>query len=387
MPLSTVLAQLSLIIAITVLPFQNVVAKSPKCDDGMAYVGKPPITVTIATPSVEDKTKSKTRMEQQTPLEAAFADMMVNSKAHSMTVGLAGASGPIWTETGGLKGQERLHYWASVGKAYTAVVIMQLVENNQLSLNDRLSKWVKGVPNGELITIKMLLNHTSGLYSTNEDQAATNSGAKSLSLKEHIKVLKKHGALFCPGQYWRYSNTGYYFLGLIAEQIYAQPLPQILETQIFDKLHLRNSRALSSTDVVSDIATPHPSDNQPSDLRSPGAAGPIAATSDEMIVFWRALLAGDLVSPKTRDAMFTELYPMFDDGMFYGLGVMAVRLPQPDGPPKTWVGHAGGMPGIRAFVMIDPEAHDYSAAALTGEGPATAVAYQMLRIWQELVVP
>ncbi|MEP3452103.1 MAG: serine hydrolase domain-containing protein [Parasphingorhabdus sp.] len=369
------------------MPVQGAAGKRPKCETVMAYAGKPPIAVPITTPPVAGKTPSSIKAERQNKLAFAFSDMMTKSKAVSMTVGLADADGPIWSATDGLTGSEKLHYWASVGKSYTAVVIMQLIENNQLSLDDRLSKWVKGVPNGDLITIRMLLNHTSGLYSTNEDQAATRNGTKSLTLKENIKVLKKHGALFCPGQYWRYSNTGYYFLGLIAEKNYALPLSQIIQVQIFDKIDLQNSHALSATDDVGNIAAPQPSADQTSDLRSPGAAGPIAATSDNMIAFWRALLSGHLVKHATRDEMFAKLYPMFDDGMFYGLGVMAVRLPQPDGQLKTWVGHAGGMPGIRAFVMIDPTDHNYAAVALTGEGPANAVAYQMLRAWQEAEIP
>lgn len=379
------LTRLILISSVLTVPIQVAIAKPSKCDAVMAYTGKPPISISIPAPTVENSAPQKMDPDQQQKLVSGFTDMMTKTKAASMTIGLADANGSIWSATDGLEQPEKLHYWASVGKSFTAVIIMQLIENDQLSLDDRLSQWIKNVPNGDLITIRMLLNHTSGLYSTNEDRKATKNGQKTLTLKENIKVLKKHGPLFCPGHYWRYSNTGYYFLGLIAEDVYGRPLAQIIQTQIIDKIGLPNTRTLSEN--IDNVAAPRPNDDQQSNLRSPGAAGPIAATSEDMIVFWRALLSGNLVKPATRDAMFSELYPMFDDGMYYGLGVMAIRLPQPDGQSKTWVGHAGGMPGIRAFVMIDPAAHDYSAVALTGDGPANAAAYQMLNIWQEIKAP
>ncbi len=366
------------------LPTQSLVAKSPKCSADMPYIGPAPISVVL--PKV-GSLPTKQAMTNPESLSVLFADMFTKSKATSMTVALADHSGPIWTETQGLEGPEKLHYWASVGKTFTAVVIMQLVEDERLSLDDKLSNWIDGVPNGVLITIKMLLDHSSGLYSTNEDPAVVKNDRGPLSLQDNIKILKKHGPLFCPGQYWRYSNTGYFFLGEIAERIYGQPLPQIIKAQIIDKIGLRNTRMLVVGEDVSDVAKPQPSDDQKSDVRTPGPAGPIAATSADMIQFWRAFLNGELVAQETRDQMLATLYPMFDKSTYYGLGVMAMQAPGPDGKPTIWIGHAGGMPGVKAFVMIDPVSRQYGSVALTGDGPAAAVAHNMLQEWQKSDAP
>lgn len=359
-------------------------AKPEKCSAGTEYAGAAPISVAIPTAAPKSPELSST---DQDALSALFTDMLAKSKATSMTVALANQTGPVWTETQGLQGAEKLHYWASVGKSFTAIIIMQLVEDGRLSLDDKLSSWIDGVPNGDLITIKMLLNHTSGLYSANEDPEVIKNEPKALSLKDNIKILQKHGPLFCPGQYWRYSNIGYLFLGKIAEQVYGQPLPQIIQNQIVERVGLQNSYMLKESDSLSHIAKPRPSDHHKSDILAPGATGPMAATSLDMILFWRAFLNGDLVSRDTRDAMFTTLYPMFDKNMFYGLGVMAMQAPGSDGEPTVWVGHAVGMPGIKAFVMIDPASSQYVTVALTGDGPASAVAYNMLREWQKIVAP
>ncbi len=366
------------------LPTQALVAISIKCPADMPYIGPAPISVIVPDATSPSTEKSSA---DPTSLSVLFSDMFTKSKATSMTVALADKSGPIWTETKGLEGPEKLHYWASVGKTFTAVVIMQLVEDERLSLDDKLSNWIDNVPNGDLITIRMLLDHSSGLYSTNEDPVVVKENHGPLSLKDNIKILKKHGPLFCPGQYWRYSNTGYFFLGEIAEQIYGQPLPQIIKAQITDKVGLKNTRMLVVGEDVSDVAKPQPSDGQKSDIRTPGPAGPIAATSADMVQFWRAFLNGELVTQETRNQMLATLYPMFDKSTFYGLGVMAMQTPRPNGEPTIWVGHAGGMPGIRAFVMIDPVSRQYVSVALTGDGPASAVAYNMLKAWRENSVP
>lgn len=378
--MGNLLLRLMAVIILVGSPLYDTAAAPPKCSIELPYSGPAPISVIIDNVPVLLADQLASPPED---LSVPFKDMFAKSEATSMTVALANQTGPVWTETQGLENSEKLHYWASVGKSFTAVIIMQLVENGQLSLDDKLSNWVDGVSNGDLITIKMLLDHTSGLYSANEDETVIKSGSGHLSLKDNIKILKKNGPYFCPGQYWRYSNTGYLFLGEIAEKIYGQPLPQIIKTQIVDRIGLKNTRMITVGDDISDIAKPRPSDDQKSDILAPGPAGPVVATSTDMIEFWRAFLDGDLVKPETRDRMFAQLFPMFEKSTYYGLGVMAVEAPGPDGKPKIRIGHAGGMPGIRAFVMIDPVSRHYAAVALTGDGPASAVAYNMLQKWQK----
>ncbi len=378
------LFRLVLATTLLALPLSQALAAPKKCEAAMPYRGAEPISVVIPDAIASPATQPLPVAEN---LSVQFADLYAKSKATSLTVALANQDGPVWTETQGLENGEKLHYWASVGKSFTAVIIMQLVENNRLSLDDKLSNWIKNVPNGDLITIRMLLDHSAGLYSANEDPSVRTKDKGPLSLKDNIRILNKHGALFCPGRYWRYSNTGYLFLGEIAEQIYGQPLPQIMQTQIFDKIGLQNSRMLAVDDNLSDIAKPQPSDDQKADIRSPGPAGPIAATSSDMIQFWRAFLNGDLVAEETRDQMLSTLYPMFDNNSYYGLGIMAIQVPGDDGKMATWIGHAGGMPGIKAFVMVDPVSRQYASAALTGDGPASAIAYKMLREWQKTEGP
>jgi D-alanyl-D-alanine carboxypeptidase len=76
--------------------------------------------------------------------------------------------------------------------------------------------------------------------------------------------------------------------------------------------------------------------------------------------------------------MFATLYPMFDEGTYYGMGVMVFDVPDKDGR-LLLLGHAGGTPGASAIMAYSPHDNVLVAVALTGDGPAPAVANQLLK--------
>lgn len=91
-----------------------------------------------------------------------------------------------------------------------------------------------------------------------------------------------------------------------------------------------------------------------------------------------ALLGGKLVAKPLVDEMTATLYPMFDQGTFYGLGAMLFDVP--DGDERLlWIGHAGGTPGASALVAYSPAKRVFFAVALTGDGSAVAAANALLK--------
>ena len=150
------------------------------------------------------------------------------------------------------KFRNKLHHWASVGKMVTALGIMVLKEKGRLKLSDPISKYVSGVPEGNLITIEMLLNHTSGLYSANEDPKVRASN-QLLSLSEEIAILNKHGNLFCPGTNWRYSNSGYSLLAEVIKQISGQSYADFITRQVISKTTAKHIRVMSIGERPSDV--------------------------------------------------------------------------------------------------------------------------------------
>src|SRR2546430_349454 len=134
---------------------------------------------------------------------------------------------------------------ASNTKTMTAAVIVLLAQEGKLSLDDPVSKYVPGVPNGDNITITELLNMRSGLYTYDDDPefwaVLERDPTKVWTPAEVLAIAFKHPPYFPPGTDFHYSNTNYALLGLIAEKIDGRPLAQIMHDRLFGPLGLKNT--------------------------------------------------------------------------------------------------------------------------------------------------
>ena len=324
-------------------------------------------------------------------LEKALAQAQVATKAPAMTVAVGVPGKGLWSAT--RRGQPlaeetvpQVFYWASAGKAFTAVVILQLAEEGKLKLDDKLARWFPDIPNTKVITLDHLLTHTSGLYSFQADPALRGQpGYKSPDAL--LAVAKAHGNAFCPGEYWSYCNTGYVLLARIVEQVESQPFHAVVTRRIIDRLGLKQTRSLAPNSPVTDIAAAHPGKPEEAEpefhFSTPFGAGNIVGTAEDLVRFWHALLGGQLVRPETVQGMFERLYPMFGQPQFYGRGVMLYEVPKPDGGTQVWLGHSGGCPGIKAVVAYAPEAGAFVAVALNNDGSAEATAHLLLKALKE----
>lgn len=274
-----------------------------------------------------------------------------------------------------------LFYWASVGKTWVAIAALQLIEEGALSLDAPLSTWDADFPHAEQIRIEHLLRHTSGLYSFQEDpELRARPGYKPPP--ELLAVARARPLLFCPGTGWAYSNTGYVLLGQILEAIEGRPLATVLQTRVADRLGLKEVLVLgpdSRTDTLVPPRPASPAGGTADDLRTPGAAGPIAASAADMARFWLASFSDALMGPAMQRLRFESLQPGL--GQFFGLGTMIYDLPaSPNTPPDVWLGHSGGLPGAKAVVVWSTRQRAVAAVALTGEAPPEALANRLLAL-------
>jgi D-alanyl-D-alanine carboxypeptidase len=366
-------ALLTLVASVQAAEYQPV-----RCDTAKQYAGAPlypAIDLTWDVAGSLDGTFDALKLRQ---LDAAVNKAMSATAAQSMTVAVAVPGIGMWTTERAAEGvtlTADMHYWASAGKMLTALTILKLAEESKLALSDPISKYVKGVPNGDAITIEALLNHTSGLFSVNEDLKVRRRD-EPLTFSESLAILRKHGAMFCPGENWRYTNSGYWLLGHVLEVLEERPVDEVISAVVLDPLGLQNIRVLKPGDAASDVATLYSSDPKVNAMRpgSAGAAGPMAASSEAVVRLWHAVLSAKLVKPATLERMFKELYPMFGNSPYYGLGVMLYVVPQPDGNMKLWLGHSGGAPGVKAVFAYSPSDNVFVAVALSGDGSAEATA-------------
>jgi D-alanyl-D-alanine carboxypeptidase len=131
-----------------------------------------------------------------------------------------------------------------ITKTFVSTVALQLVGEGRLSLDDTVEQWLPGlIPGGEQITVRQLLNHTSGLFNYTDDEAFI-SEVLTNPLQPHtpqqlITLANSYPPRFPAGTSWSYSNTGYIVAGLILERVTHQSMSQLIQQRITRPLRLR----------------------------------------------------------------------------------------------------------------------------------------------------
>jgi D-alanyl-D-alanine carboxypeptidase len=270
----------------------------------------------------------------------------------------------------------------SVTKGYVSTVVLQLVGEGRLSLDDTVERWLPGlVPDGAGITVRQLMNHTSGLYDYLDPAAylvLLRDPLKTWRPRQLVQRAVAHPPVFAPGTKWEYSNTNYIVLGLIVAAVDGVPEPldmaaPALEVyrRIIAPLGLWHTR-FPLTDP--DIHGPHPHGytiGAPPEWGLPAVldttrfnpswawtAGAIVSTLDDVADFHRALFIGELLGPEQQRELQTTV-PL-GAGTEYGLGV--VKLETPCG--TAW-GHDGGTPPFVSISLTSPDGSRQAAMMLT----------------------
>ena len=245
----------------------------------------------------------------------------------------------------------------SVSKQFLAALVLQLIQESTLTLDDTVEHWEPGlVPNGDAITIRMLLNHTSGLYDylydPSFDLTCVGNPYRAWKPAELLQYATSHSPKFSPGTNWAYCNTGYVLLGMIVESATGHPLAQEMQTRFFTPLGL--SHTFFATDAAMTTPFAHgywPEAGSNTDISgwNPSygwAAGSIVSTVDDLLIWTKALMGGQVLSATSFQQMTTVLAPAQD----YGFG-----LTIEDNPTEGHViYHNGEIPGYMAMLRYYP---------------------------------
>jgi CubicO group peptidase (beta-lactamase class C family) len=138
----------------------------------------------------------------------------------------------------------------SLGKQFTAAAVLLLAEHGRLALDDRIDKYLPaGPPGWEAITIRQLLDHTSGIRDS-EDGGEIFDLRHEYSDAELIDVLHSLPLDFAPGSRWKYNNSGYILAGIIVTRVTGMFYGDFLAREVFRPLGLRTARIISDSDIV-----------------------------------------------------------------------------------------------------------------------------------------
>ena len=332
----------------------------------------------------KERAKIQRALDRLTATEAPGAILLV--RKGNRTLRLTSGYGNIDKKTP-MRATDRFRV-ASVTKTFVATVLLQLAGEGRLGLGDTIERWLPGpVPNGEHITVRELLNHTSGLFDVANDQGFIarllwkRTGA--WTPRKLIRLATTHQPLFAPGATWSYSNTGYILLGLIVEAASGNPIGTELERRIFGPLHLRATSFARSPHITGTYAHGYlpldgsrPRDASVFSQSSSWAAGAIVSTADDLATFYRALLRGRLLRPRLLRAMETTVPVAADPhGGGSGLGLFETGLTC----GRVW-GHEGTAFGYKTIVYSSRDATRQIVVMVNDSPPSPVVANALERL-------
>lgn len=235
----------------------------------------------------------------------------------------------------------------SIGKTFTGVAVMQLVQAGKLRLDDKLAKFMPDFPYPEkdTITIQQLLNHSSGLgdYMEHPDYKAKMAGIDTIA--DILPLIRTQKPLFAPGERFGYSNSGMVVLGAIIEQASGLGYADYLQQHIFKPAGMADTRLAQEHEVLANRAigytiTPDGSYRaNVRDIMPASADGGLRTTAPDLLRFDQALQGDTLLNADSRTQMITPVGPV----PFYASGWFTKAI-----NGRRAVGHGGGAPGVNA---------------------------------------
>lgn len=242
-------------------------------------------------------------------------------------------------------------------KTFTATAVLQLVGEGRVGLEDPISEYVKGVPNGADITVRELGDMRSGLvdFTDNEAWEAEYLAAPTRAWKPR-QLLAAGFALppsFPPGQSYEYSNTNYVLLGLLVEKVTGERIGPYVERHILAPLHLDHTSVPSGAE----FPRPHADGYMPAAPGGPlvdttkwnfswaWSAGTMISNLHDLRIWAKAVATGALLKPAVQRQRERFIPFPFSAQAGYGFGLFDVN---------GWIGHDGAVPGYESLTVYLP---------------------------------
>ncbi|MCH5671262.1 serine hydrolase domain-containing protein [Streptomyces gilvus] len=241
-------------------------------------------------------------------------------------------------------------------KTFTATALLQLVDDHRVRLDDPVSRYVHGVPDGDRITLRHLAEMRSGLfpYSSDPDfvRDLLSDPERSFTPRQLLAYAFKHKNTFAPGTQFQYSNTNFIVLGLVVEKVSGQRLADFVDARILRPARLHHTLLPRGTE----FPRPHPHGYTDQTLTgevadathwNPSwawAAGAMISDLQDLRRWAEVVATGSLLSPRTQ-AQRLRMLPTGVAGLSYGLGLFDAN---------GWIGHNGSIPGYETVTVYLP---------------------------------
>jgi D-alanyl-D-alanine carboxypeptidase len=273
----------------------------------------------------------------------------------------------------------------SINKQFTSAAIMQLVEQGKLSLSDPIAKYYPDFPRGKEVTVRHVLNHTSGMFNyTSHDMPDAPKWRQAYTTDEMVQRIAGYTPSydFEPGTAFRYSNSGYFVAGAIVEKVTGESFAAYLQKNVIAKAGLS---ADTAQDDDERLVLPRRAEGYEAvkdkpgtyikgdfiDMSVPGAAGALRSTAQDLATWHHALFTNKVVSAKSVAEMIAP--GKLKDGRLSSENVFrnpgAPPPPVRKDPPATYalglyagsmgghklISHTGGIQGFNASLNTFPD--------------------------------
>jgi D-alanyl-D-alanine carboxypeptidase len=287
-------------------------------------------------------------------------------------------------------------------KTFVSVVVLQLVAEHRLSLDDTVGRWLPGVVHGngndgDKITVRELLRHTSGLHNYTDDlQAQITSPEAYRKLEFHqfsrqdlLDIALAHQPASAPGAAFNYSNTNYVLLGMIIEKVTHDSWEDQVTHRIIVPLGLRHTFAPGTS---TRLPRPHATgylifdkntrvDTTAENMSWADSAGALISTAADLNKFWSAIGSGTLLPPAQIREMRQTVPATGGDaasvpGSRYGLGIFFIPLSCGGG---YW-SHEGDVPGYNTIGAVSSDGRTTVVLSINSnvDDPVLAAEYRLV---------
>ena len=253
----------------------------------------------------------------------------------------------------------------SVTKAFTAMLVLQLVQQGKLKLHGKITDYLPDYPRrqGNRVSIHQLLTHTSGIPDYGESPNYRDLSRNPFTPELLIRLFADSALQFEPGSKFCYSNSGYFLLGMIIERVTGKPYEQVLQENILNPLDMVNSGYDHWDTILKKRARGYQKKailyvNAPYlDMSLPYSAGSLFSTVEDLYLWDQALYSDKLLPEQTRDYMFRSYIPAY--GKWYGYGWVIGRAAIGNSNDSAIVvEHGGTISGFSALISRIPSERD-----------------------------
>lgn len=246
---------------------------------------------------------------------------------------------------------------ASLSKQFTGYATALLVTRNQLNLDQTIDHWLPEIKLGKRITLRQLLNHTSGLKDYTGLMSLTGwRYGNDIDSSKILQLISKQTTLdFQPGSQHRYSNTNYALLPIIVERASGKSFKEFLEHEVFKQLEMSaTSLPITGRDIIANRATTYRTDNNQfaCDFGTHGApgSGGIFSNAADMLKWGQELIRVDQLDQKAVSLM--TIPGKLPDGntLDYAMGIGVAKH-----NGHTRLSHSGSTPGSSSVLHVYPD--------------------------------